>query len=154
MNRLAALTWLPEFNVVVFALLLNFPWEILQAPLFDGMANAQHRQAIGTCSLAAVGDAIITLAAYWIVSACAVDRRWIVAPRAAQIALFLAAGAAVTVGIERLVLEGLWIQEWRYATSMPVLPGVGVGLSPVLQWLLLPPLVIWFARRQMAAPHV
>ena len=153
MKHLAALTWLPEFNVVVFALLLNYPWEFLQAPLFDRMAAAPHRQATIACSLATVGDAMIMLVAYWIVSAFSVDRGWIVVPRAAQIALFVAVGATVTVVIERLVLEGLWIHEWRYSASMPVLPGIGVGLSPVLQWLLLPPLVIWFSRRQMAAPR-
>ena len=69
MKHLAALTWLPEFNVVVFALLLNYPWEFLQAPLFDRMADAPHRQATIACSLATVGDAMIMLVAYWIVSA-------------------------------------------------------------------------------------
>lgn len=153
MKRLAAVTWLPEFNVAVFALLLNYPWEFLQAPLFDRMADASHWQASIACSLATVGDAVIMLVAYWVVSAYYGDRGWIIVPRTAQISLFVAVGATVTVAIERLVLEGLWIQEWRYSPSMPVLPGIGVGLSPVLQWLLLPPLVIWFARRQMAAPR-
>lgn len=153
MKRLAALTWLPEFNVLVFALLLNYPWEFLQAPLFDRMADAPHRQAIMICSLATVGDAMIMLMAYWIVSACAANRGWIVVPRAAQVALFVAVGATITVVIERLVLQGLWIRDWRYSASMPVFSGIGVGLSPVLQWLLLPPLVIWFTRRQMAAPR-
>ena len=153
MKNLATLTWLPEFNVAVFALLLNYPWEFLQAPLFDRMADASHWQATIACSLATVGDAVIMLVAYWIVSAYSGDRGWIVVPRTAQIALFVAVGVTVTVAIERLVLEGLWIHQWRYSASMPVLPGIDVGLSPVLQWLLLPPVVIWFSRRQMAAPR-
>jgi hypothetical protein len=153
MKRLAAVTWLPEFNVAVFALLLNYPWEFLQAPVFDRMADASHWQATIACSLATVGDAVIMLVAYWVVSAYYGDRGWIIVPRTAQIALFVAVGATVTVAIERLVLEGQWIHEWRYSPSMPVLPGIGVGLSPVLQWLLLPPLVIWFARHQGAAPR-
>ena len=37
LKRLNALTWTPEFNVVLFALLLNYPWEFLQVPLFDRM---------------------------------------------------------------------------------------------------------------------
>lgn len=32
-GRFRALTAAPEFNLVVFALLLNLPWELLQAPL-------------------------------------------------------------------------------------------------------------------------
>ena len=31
------LTYLPEFNIVIFALLLNFPWEFLQVPFYGGM---------------------------------------------------------------------------------------------------------------------
>ena len=32
-RMVGALTGAPEFNVVTFALLLNFAWEILHAPL-------------------------------------------------------------------------------------------------------------------------
>jgi hypothetical protein len=34
---------------------------------------------------------------------------------------------------------------------MPVVPGVGIGLSPLIQWLALPPLVIWLVRRQLTS---
>ena len=33
---------------------------------------------------------------------------------------------------------------------MPVIPGIGVGLSPLLQWIILPLLLVWFVRRQLA----
>lgn len=36
------MTEAPEFNVVLFALLLNFAREILQAPLYAGMADTSH----------------------------------------------------------------------------------------------------------------
>jgi hypothetical protein len=32
---------------------------------------------------------------------------------------------------------------------MPIVPWIRVGLLPALQWLLLPPLVLWFVRRQL-----
>jgi len=32
---------------------------------------------------------------------------------------------------------------------MPVIPLLGVGLSPLLQWVVLPPIVVWFVRRQL-----
>lgn len=55
------LTWTPEFNVVLFAFLLNLPWELWQVPLFDHMPLAPHWEAVKTCSRAAVGDAVIAL---------------------------------------------------------------------------------------------
>jgi hypothetical protein len=150
---MAAVTWLPEFNVVIFALLLNFPWELLQVPLFARMADTPHWQGIKACTRASFGDAMILLVAYWVVAVRAADRDWIAAPRVAQIALFVAVGATVTIGIEWLALNDMWIHSWRYSRSMPVFPGIGVGLSPLLQWIVLPLLVVWFARRQLAAPQ-
>jgi hypothetical protein len=32
---------------------------------------------------------------------------------------------------------------------MPVVPLLEVGLSPLLQWIVLPPLIVWFVRRQL-----
>lgn len=142
-------TALPEFNVAVFALLLNYPWEFLQGPLFARMANAPHWEAIKACTRATLGDAIIMLLAFWTVSVFAHSRYWITAARASQLALFVLVGAGITVAIEWLVQQGLWIDDWRYSALMPVLPGIGVGLSPLLQWILLPPLTAWFVRRQM-----
>ena len=39
--------------------------------------------------------------------------------------------------------------RWEYAEAMPRLPLLGTGLAPLLQWLLIPPLVIWLVRRQI-----
>ena len=58
----------PEFNVVAFALLLNFAWEILQAPLFVGMAERLTPEVTKACLQATVGDALIMLLAYGVVA--------------------------------------------------------------------------------------
>jgi len=148
-TRLEAATRLPELNVVVFALLLNFPWEFLQVPLFEQMPDAPHWEAVKTCSQATLGDAAIMLAAYWAVAAVRGSRTWIAKPDTAGVALFAMLGVLTTAIIERLALAGLWIDSWTYSAAMPVVPGIGVGLSPLLQWVVLPPLVVWFVKRQI-----
>jgi hypothetical protein len=45
-SAMKSVTGSPEFNLAVFALLLNFPWEILQAPLFTGMADSRHVEVV------------------------------------------------------------------------------------------------------------
>lgn len=151
LTLLGRITRLPEFNVAVFAMLLNYPWEFLQVPLFAKMPGAPHWEAIKTCTRATFGDAVIMLLAFWVVSAFARSRYWVCAvPRASRLALFVSVGVVITVTIEWLAQNGLWIDGWHYSALMPVLPGLGVGLSPVLQWILLPPLAIWFVRRQMS----
>jgi hypothetical protein len=151
-SRWLAVTWLPEFNVAVFAFLLNYPWEFSQVPLFAGVADAPHWTAIKGCAIAALGDAVIMLVAYWFVAVIARSRHWIAVPTAAHLMLFVAVGVTITVVIEQLALRGLWFKSWSYSPLMPVIPGIGVGLSPLLQWLVLPPLTAWFVRRQLAAP--
>lgn len=148
-RRLLAVTWLPEFNVALFALLLNFPWEFIQVPLFEGMATAPHWQAVRGCARAALGDVVIALIAYWAVAVPCADRDWIANPRAPQVLAFLAVGMLVTAVIEWLAVRGLWTATWAYTTAMPVLPGLGIGLAPLLQWLVLPILLVLIVGRQL-----
>ena len=149
-GRITRLTDLPEFNVVIFAVLLNYPWEFLQAPLYEGMATADHWDAVKICTGAALGDGVIMLTAFWAVAAVSRNRWWFLRPDRRQIASFVAVGVAVTILLERLATMSVhpdW--GWTYADAMPLLPGTGVGLSPLLQWIILPPLAIWFVRRQL-----
>ena len=140
----------PEATLGIFALLLNFPGEMMQAPLFVDMRSSPHAAATMACLQATFGDMVIMLLAHAVVATHACDRRWMVTANGKQLMLFIAIGLSITVLIESLATRGLWISSWTYATAMPLLPGTGVGLLPVLQWLLLPPLIVWFTRRQLA----
>lgn len=137
----------PEFNVALFALLLNFPWEFMQVPLFAEMPAMAHWDAILFCTRAALGDVLIALVAFWGVAALRRQRGWLLCPDARAVLGFVAVGIAITIGLEwhATALH----QRWQYAEGMPTLPLLGTGLMPLLQWLLLPPLVAWLARRQI-----
>ena len=149
---LGALTVTPEFNLVVFALLLNFPWEVLHAPLFDGMASAPHSDVIGACLQATLGDAVIMLLAHASIAAVTRRRRWLLTPSPREVAWFAAVGVAITAVIEWLATRGHWAQTWAYSSTMPVILGIEIGLSPLLQWVVIPPVALWFVRRQCERP--
>ena len=149
-TRPVVFTKTPEANIAIFALLLNFPWEILQAPLYGGMAEASHAQAIQACLRATLGDVALMLFAYVAVAVCARSRHWILDPRRWQLGSFVAIGVSVTAAIEWLATRGLWVTGWAYLPAMPLVPGTGIGLVPLVQWLVLPLLTVWFVRRQLA----
>lgn len=149
-RAVSAVTDAPEFSVAIFALLLNFAWEILQAPLYAGMADMPHAQVTKACLQATLGDAVIMLLAYGVVAVAARSRRWIVAARGWQLVLFITIGVSITAAIEWLATRGYWIGNWSYLPTMPLVPGTGIGLAPLLQWVLLPLLLAWFVRRQLA----
>ncbi len=69
------------------------------------------------------------------------------APSAARVLAFTVVGIAVTVIAEWATTEQL--HRWAYADRMPTLPWLGTGLLPLLQWTILPPLAVWFVRRQI-----
>lgn len=147
--RAEALTWLPEFNVLLFAFLLNLPWEFIQVPLFEGMTTKPHWEAVKGCTRAALGDAAIMLVAYWGVAAMCEGRCWITKPIQRTLWTLLSICVCIAIAIEWLALRGHWLATWRYSATMPVIPGLNVGLVPVLQWVVLPPLVTWLTERQL-----
>lgn len=138
---------LPEVNVGIFAFLLNFVWEFAQVPLFQGMAQAGHWRAIQVCARATLGDVSIALVAFWAVALTARSRDWILRPTTWQVTGLVVVGVLITVVMEWLAIHVL--DRWAYAASMPVVPALQLGLSPLLQWVILPPLVVWFVRRQL-----
>ena len=148
-NRDDGPQWLrtPEVSVVIFSLLLNLAWEFWQSPFFGGLAQGPHWKGVLLCTQAAFGDAFISLLAYWAVCVAARTRQWGRQPTKGQVVAFVGLGLAVTVLLELLATRVL--DRWSYSEAMPVVPGLDVGLLPIAQWLLLPPLVLWFVRRQL-----
>jgi hypothetical protein len=138
----------PEFGLTIFAFLLHFAWEMLQVPLYQGMATMAHWDAVLFCTRATVGDVAIALGAFWgtalLVGA---GRRWLFAPWRAPVLLFTAFGVTTTAVIEVLSTQA-W-DRWAYGPMMPKVGGI--GLSPLAQWLVLSPLVVYLAQRHLPA---
>lgn len=146
-NRSDGPRWLstPEVNVVIFSLPLKLAWEFWQVSFFADLAQGPHWRSVLRCTQAAVGDVFISLLAYWAVCVTTRTRWWVKRPTSAQVVIFIGVGLAVTVLLE--ILATRVFGRWSYSETMPVVPGLGVGLLPLAQWLLLPPIVLWFVRR-------
>lgn len=137
--------WQPWAAIGGFALLLHFLWEILQVPLYQGMAEAGHWSAVLRCAQATGGDVVIAWTAYCIGSWSAGDRLWLGPLHRRPLALYFSSGMVITVGLEWLNVYS-W-KEWAYGSAMPVI--AGVGLAPILQWIVIPILTLWLARRHL-----
>jgi hypothetical protein len=135
----------PEINISFFGLLLNFVWEIWQAPLFQGMDELTHFEATVHCTKAALGDVVILLVAFWIIALTARSRGWIIHPKTIQIVGFIAIGIIITMVFEAVAIHVL--NRWQYAMTMPILPILGTGIAPILQWLIIPPIIASMMRR-------
>ena len=148
--RARALLDTPAVNVAIFAVLLNYPWEFLQIRFYAAAPDTVPWDMVEKCSLAALGDGMIMVVCYFILAVVTGSRWWVLSPRPRQLLGFIAAGVLITVAIEHIATRSGGSWGWRYSPLMPLLPLLEAGLAPVLQWILLPPLVIWFVRRQLS----
>jgi hypothetical protein len=111
------------------------------------LPSGGHWASIKLCAHATLGDAVIAVVAFWVVAVVA-SRRWITAPSVRQVACFAGIGLGIATALEWMAVH---VQaRWAYGTSMPMVPVLRVGLGPVLQWVIVPPLVVWFVKRQLA----
>lgn len=136
-----------EFNFLLFGFMSNFVWEMMQMPLFAYPAAASLTEINMACVQAAAGDALMLVIMFWIFAVVLKSRHWLFHLTPARIALFLLPGIAMTVAFEALATGPL--HRWVYAEAMPTLPILGTGLAPIVQWLVLPPFILWLVRRQM-----
>ncbi len=134
----------PEWVFAMYLLLLHFVWEMLQTPFYVDMATMAHWPATLFCLRATLGDVVIGLAAFGTAALLQRDRGWFLKPSRPALLAYLGVGLLATVLFER---HAIATGRWTYASLMPVIPGLGVGVIPVLQWIVLPWPALFLLRR-------
>ena len=124
-------------------------WEMAQAALYSDMAGLSWRAGASRCLVAAAGDLVILLGAALIPAALMRRLDWICLPGALPPIMLTGIAFAISTGFERQALSA---SNWEYATSMPLVPILEIGLSPALQWLVVPALSAFAARHFCRCP--
>lgn len=119
--------------IFIIGFLLNLIWENAQGPLYKGFTNFWDHFWI--CFLASIVDAVIILLLYGLFAAWYKNINWVQHLNWQSAALLILLGGAMAVGFEQWALA---TEQWDYADSMPVVPFLNTGLSPLLQFMLLP----------------
>lgn len=128
----------------ILAFLLNFAWEVAQGPLYEGyIYDTQH---ITFCALASVADAVMVLLIYFALALVFKNPLWVQNLSVSRILLVMLIGG---IGAILAEVRHLSAGTWAYAESMPIIPFVEAGLSPVLQFTLLPPLIYYLSFRYL-----
>jgi hypothetical protein len=124
------------FITTILAFVLNFAWEIIQIPLYKN--NVYDLLHISFCALASVADAIMVLLIYFSFALVYKNVFWIknINIQRALLIIFIGGIGAILAEMRHLS-EG----HWAYTSSMPIIPLVNAGVSPVLQFMLLPLLI-------------
>jgi len=136
-----ARTWQVLAIVYGIAVVINYPWELAQSGLFTPESNAGNVWL--HCFVASLGDGVMVMLLYGLVRLASGRGDWFINPRLQDYVMLTVAGVLMAIAVEWIAVHML--QRWSYAQAMPVIPGAEVGLVPVLQMMLLPPLIFRIA---------
>ena len=130
---------MPRLILSIFGIgfLLNLIWENVQAPLYEGYTNFWDHFMM--CFWASIVDAAVILLLYGLFSIWYKDFFWIKYLNWKNGLMLMLAGAAIALGFEYWAFEN---EVWAYTERMPVVAVLEIGLSPLLQMMLLPLLTL------------
>ncbi len=131
---------IPELHISLYAFLLNLLWEGIQAPLFVFEQQFSPFLLSGCLLFCSGVDVIMTLTAYWVLSVAVRDRYWFLLKKLRHWFSFVSIGLILALVSEYTAIH--YRTLWQYSERMPVVPGLDIGLTPLLQWLILPPIVL------------
>jgi hypothetical protein len=116
-------------------------WESSHIAFYGGY---EHLTGLPITFYATVGDVAYTFAAYFFVALLKRDINWLSKLTGLDVAAVAFIGFAISLFVE---YKALAFERWFYLDSMPIIPFLGVGVSPVLQMTILLPLTFYLARR-------
>jgi len=128
--------------MAVTSFIFNEVWELVQMPLYySAFYNLGH---IIFCTLGALADTIMVLLLYFSFAFIYKNIFWIAQRNWFKIFVVMLTGAVGAVLSEK---RHLLLGSWAYDQSMPIVPFVNVGLSPFLQFFLLPVIIYFLSYR-------
>lgn len=143
---------MPEFLLLVLSVPLQLLWEIAQFPLYTVWHEGDWSFILYGLVHCTLGDLLILLSVFWLVSLLNRSRHWIFSPSLPNIVLFTVLGLTYTIFSE--ILNTRIKETWGYTELMPIVPVIEIGGMPFLQWLLIPPILIWLMQLVRPAQNI
>lgn len=121
---------------LVFSAVAHLLWEIAHLPLYTIWLTGTPGELVFAAVHCTGGDILITLSTFVLALLLFGTPAWPQANLGRVLAAELLFAVGYTIFSEGLNIE---IREvWAYRDLMPVIPVIDAGLSPVLQWVVIP----------------
>jgi hypothetical protein len=131
-----------------FVAVANLAWEVAHLPLYTLWNEESPREIAFAVVHCTAGDVLIATAALVLALLLFGDHDW-PETRVPQVtAATVVLGVCYTVFSEWLNIEVRG--SWAYSDLMPVVPVIDTGLSPLLQWIVIPLIAFRWSRRDAA----
>lgn len=134
----------PELRLIALGAPLELLWELVQLPLYTIWQTHRTGYLLYALVHCTLGDVLILLVTYEVIALLTRNRRWLRKFPWLGGAAFTLLGVGYTIFSE--ILNVQIRSAWEYTNLMPRVPLLGIGAGPLLQWLLIPPLLVWRVR--------
>jgi len=129
--------WRTLMSVYIVAVLLNYLWELAQASLYVGQ-DRYNAAVFWHCFVASLGDGVMVLLIVGVGWITLRQLKWFEHPILSGYLLMLTTGLLLALSVEWVGVHLLG--RWQYTARMPLV--IGIGVVPIAQMLLLPPLIL------------
>ena len=130
-----------KFFAIIFG--LNFLWEISQMFLYE-IHSVGFLNFVFVHVKASLGDVVIFGVMYLLGLVLFRNKTWFLEKRFSVFIFAMGSGLFIATLIEKYAIA---TDRWQYNELMPIIPVLNVGLSPILQLIILPPLTIILAQK-------
>ena len=137
------LTALRRYMIVVA--ISNFVWEFAHIPLYTIATTGTANEILFAIIHCTGGDVLIALSSIFLALFLLGDQSWPTTRLRTVATLTILFGVGYTIFSEWLNVTVR--NAWAYSDLMPVIPVIDTGLSPVLQWFIIPLAGFWWALR-------
>ncbi|MEK7628176.1 MAG: hypothetical protein AAB421_02020 [Patescibacteria group bacterium] len=124
--------------LAVIAATLHFAWENAHVSLYGGYGHLVGILPVTVWATA--GDVMYTCGAVFVVGLCKGRARWFSDICLQDLLSLSVVGFFIAIFVEYKAFAN---GSWFYLDAMPIIPFLGIGLSPVLQMVVLLPLSIF-----------
>lgn len=129
------------FILALVAGLLHLVWENFHIGLYTGYEKMKGKLPVPV--LATLGDIMYTFLAVFLVGIFKGNGSWFLDAHFLDYAGLVCLGVLIALFVE---YKALALDRWKYRDSMPIIPILRVGVTPIVQMALILPLSIYLTR--------
>lgn len=151
MTRYLQNNWLGALRIYVgVSAILHLAWEMLQLPLYTLWSTGTFGEIAFAVLHCMAGDLMIASLSLLIALLLVGNFAWPSVMFGDVMVMTLGMGIGYTVYSEWLNVTVR--KTWEYSKLMPTIPPLGTGLSPLMQWLIVPAIGFWMIRHRQIEP--
>lgn len=135
-------------SYVFYTVGLNLLWEIIQLPFYTIWHTSSKQDVAFAVLHCTAGDGIIAITTLVLGIAVFGAPDW---PKKQN--LFVNCFVVITGLVYTIYSEQTNLAKgaWAYSDLMPIIPLLDVGLAPVLQWILIPSVILWKIQKRFGS---